>query len=75
MTSLNAGGLTGKVILKEKDGTVRPGPLKDVAAFLEPLGQGVAAKPLATVRVRTVGKKFVPRVAIATVGTKVVFPN
>ncbi len=72
---LSAGGLTGKVILKEKDGTARPGPLKDVAAFLEPMGSVQTVKPLSTVRMKTVGKKFVPRVAIATVGTKVIFPN
>ena len=71
-----AGGLQGRVILKEKDGTPRPGPLKDVAAFLEPLSApALSVKPLPTLRVKTAGKKFVPRVAIATVGTKVIFPN
>ena len=72
---LAAGGLTGKVILREKDGTPRPGPLRDVAAFLEPVAGGPAVKPLPTVKVKTVGKKFVPRVAVATVGTRVMFPN
>ena len=72
---LLAGALTGKVILREKDGTPRPGPLKDVAAFLEPLAPTLPAKAMAALRVKTVGKKFVPRVAIATVGTKVSFPN
>ncbi len=72
---LSAGGLTGKVVLREKDGTPRPGPLRDVAAFLEPVSGGPAVRPLPTVKVKTVGKKFVPRVAVATVGTRVMFPN
>lgn len=72
---LRAGGVQGPVQLREKDGRARPS-LKDCVALLEPLD---AAPPLAgpskAVVIRTVGKQFIPRVAIATPGTDVAFPN
>ncbi len=70
-----AGGVHGTVLLREKDGRIRPG-LKDCVALLEPLDAPVPtpgpSKPLA---IRTLGKQFVPHVAIATPGTEVSFPN
>jgi plastocyanin len=72
---LQAGGLQGPVTVVDKDGKVRES-LKDVAAFLEaiqaPRGS-VARQPL--LKVKTQGKRFVPRVAITTPGSEVSFPN
>lgn len=73
--TLQAGGLQGQVRMLEKDGRYRSS-LQDVVAMLEPLDAvrpRVPALPLQ--RIRTVGKRFAPRVAIATPGTEVAFPN
>jgi plastocyanin len=65
----------GLVRLHERDGRLRTS-LKDVVALLEPLdANGPKAGPSKPVAIRTVGKQFVPRVAIATPGTEVSFPN
>jgi len=72
---LVAGGLQGPVQLREKDGRLRAS-LVDCVAMLEPLEAAVAAAgPSSPVAIRTVGKQFLPRVAIATPGTEVTFPN
>ncbi|GLH73511.1 hypothetical protein GETHLI_20130 [Geothrix limicola] len=72
---LSAGSLQGPVRLREKDGRLRPS-LKDCVAMLEPLEAAVpAAGPSKPVTIRTVGKQFIPRVALATPGTEVAFPN
>jgi len=72
---LPAGSLLGAVRILEKDGRVRPS-LKDAVAILEPLRRdGPGPGPSATVVIRTVGKQFIPRVALATPGTEVSFPN
>lgn len=72
---LLAGGLQGSVRLREKNGRLRPS-LKDCVAILEPLAAPAAvAAPSKPVTIRTVGKQFIPRVAIATRGTEVSFPN
>jgi plastocyanin len=72
---LEAGGVQGPVQLRAKDGRPRSS-LKDCVALLEPLD---AAQPVAgpskAVVIRTVGKQFIPRVALATPGTEVTFPN
>lgn len=73
--TLQAGSLQGPVRLVEKDGRAREG-LKDCIAILEPTG---GPRPRAAVRpplrIRTVGKRFVPRVAWTTPGSEVSFPN
>jgi hypothetical protein len=72
---LLAGSLTGTVKILNKDGKFRD-PVKDVIAILEPLNAPrpkVTPRPL--LRVKTHGKKFVPRVAWTTPGSSVVFPN
>ncbi|HJW73621.1 MAG TPA: hypothetical protein VJ486_12400 [Geothrix sp.] len=70
-----AGGLQGPVQIREKNGQLRAS-LKDCVALLEPLeAGGPTAGPSRQVLIRTVGKQFVPRVALATPGTEVVFPN
>ena len=72
---LVAGALRGPVQLREKDGRLRAS-LRDCVALLEPLGTTPAvAGPSSPVSIRTVGKQFLPRVAIATPGTEVTFPN
>ena len=74
-TALQAGSLQGEVRLVEKDGRAREG-LKDCIAILEPVGgprPKVQPRPL--VRIRTAGKRFVPRVAWTTPGSEVSFPN
>jgi hypothetical protein len=72
---LAAGSLQGPVRLHERDGRLRPS-LQDCVAILEPVDAPVPlpgpSKPLS---IRTVGKQFIPRVAIATPGTEVAFPN
>ncbi len=72
---LLAGGLSGPVKLMDKDGKPRE-TLKDVIAILEPVSAPrprPEKRPL--VRIRTVGKKFAPRVAWTTSGSDVSFPN
>jgi hypothetical protein len=72
---LLAGSLSGTVRILEKDGRPRD-PLRDVIAILEPLNAPrpkVGLRPL--LRVKTHGKKFVPRVAWTTPGSPVAFPN
>ncbi|MDP1830489.1 MAG: hypothetical protein Q8K67_00380 [Geothrix sp.] len=72
---LVAGGVQGPVRLREKDGRLRA-TLKDCVAILEPVEAPVpVAGPSSPVSIRTVGKQFIPRVAIATPGTEVTFPN
>jgi len=73
--TLFAGSVQGPVQIKEKDGRLRAS-LKDCVALLEPIEGAVPpAGPLKPVAIRTVGKQFLPRVAIATPGTEVTFPN
>lgn len=72
---LFAGGLTGPVKLLDKNGKPRE-TLKDVIAILEPAAaprSPVEKRPL--LKIRTAGKKFVPRVAWTTPGSLVTFPN
>jgi len=72
---LRGGGVQGPVQLREKDGRIRPS-LRDCVALLEPLEAGLPiAGPSKALVIRTVGKQFIPRVAIATPGTEVAFPN
>jgi hypothetical protein len=72
---LPAGSLEGPVRILERDGRARPG-LEDAVAMLEPLRPGLPAPgPSGPVTIRTLGKKFIPRVALATPGTEVAFPN
>ncbi|MCE1205403.1 MAG: hypothetical protein LWW79_12460 [Holophagaceae bacterium] len=72
---LGAGGVQGPVQLREKDGRLRAS-LRDCVALLEPLDAAQpGAGPSKPVVIRTVGKQFIPRVAIATPGTEVAFPN
>jgi plastocyanin len=74
--ALAAGSLQGPVRILERDGSVRPG-LRDAVALLEPSRPGPWPwpAPSAPLVIRTVGKRFLPRVAIATPGTEVRFPN
>jgi hypothetical protein len=73
--SLVAGGVQGPVQIKEKDGRIRA-TLTDCVALLEPLGVALPVPgPSRPVTIRTVGKQFLPRVALATPGTEVTFPN
>ena len=72
---LSAGGVRGPVRLHEKDGRLRAS-LVDCVAILEPLSAPVPpAGPSKAVTIRTLGKRFTPRVALATPGTDVSFPN
>jgi plastocyanin len=72
---LSAGGLQGPVRLREKDGRPRAS-LQDCVAILEPLDAPVTqAGPSRPVAIRTLGKRFLPRVSLATPGTEVAFPN
>jgi plastocyanin len=72
---LPAGSLLGDVRILEQDGRIRTS-LKDAVAILEPVQRaGPGPGPSATVVIRTVGKQFIPRVALATPGTEVSFPN
>ncbi len=72
---LLAGGLSGPVKLLDKNGKPRE-TLRDVIAILEPLA---APKPILEkrplLRIRTMGKRFAPRVAWTTPGSLVTFPN
>ena len=72
---LMAGGLSGPVQLLDKNGKPRE-TLKDVIAILEPVNAPkptIEKRPM--LRIRTVGKKFAPRVAWTTPGSQVSFPN
>lgn len=71
---LLAGGLQGPVKVVDKDGKARSS-LKDAIAILEPLNRRVEAQKRPTLRIRTTGKRFVPRVAWTTPGSPVAFPN
>lgn len=72
---LGAGALQGEVRIFDPSG--RPWPsLQDAVAILEPQGAAPAGTaPSAQVVIRTQAKTFSPRVALATPGTEVVFPN
>jgi plastocyanin len=71
--ALVAGSLQGPVKIVDKDGKTRDS-LRDCIAILEPLGPKPALDkhPL---RIRTVGKRFAPRVAWTTPGSPIAFPN
>ncbi len=71
---LLAGSLQGPVKVVDKDGKARPS-LKDAIAILEPLNHRVEARKRPALRIRTTGKRFVPRVAWTTPGSSVSFPN
>lgn len=58
----------------EKDGKARES-LKDCIAILEPTGVRPRAATRPLLRIRTAGKRFVPRVAWTTPGSEVSFPN
>ena len=72
--ALAVGSLHGPVRLTEKDGRTREN-LKDCIAILEPTGVRPKVAPRPLLRIRTVGKRFVPRVAWTTPGSVVAFPN
>ncbi len=74
-TPLLAGGLSGPVKLMDKNGKARES-LKDVIAILEPLAAprpALGKRPL--LRIRTVGKRFAPRVAWTTPSSLCTFSN
>lgn len=71
---LVAGGLKGPVTLLDREG--RPvEALTDTLAMLEPLGPRLPVAPRPPLRIRTLGKRFIPRVAWTTPGSEVAFPN
>ncbi|HJU84375.1 MAG TPA: hypothetical protein VJ600_09195, partial [Holophagaceae bacterium] len=70
---LLAGALQGPVRIVDKDGKAREN-LRDCIAILEPLGPRPRLDKH-PVRIRTVGKRFAPRVAWTTPGSVVSFPN
>jgi plastocyanin len=71
---LSGGSLQGPVRLRDKDGRFRA-TLKDAVALLEPLDAPLPVGPSKAVAIRTLGKRFIPRVSLATPGTEVTFPN
>jgi plastocyanin len=72
---LSAGSVQGSVRIREKGGQPRA-TLQDCVALLEPVEAPMAvAGPWKPVTIRTLGKRFLPRVSIATPGTDVSFPN
>ena len=71
---LLAGGLQGPVKVVDRDGKVRDS-LKDTIAILEPVGRRAEAPKRPLLRIRTTGKRFLPRVAWTTPGSPVSFPN
>jgi hypothetical protein len=72
---LSAGGVEGPVQVRERNGKVRPS-LQDCVALLEPVDITLPLPgPSKAIAIRTLGKQFLPRVAIATPGTEVSFPN
>ena len=67
--------LQGSVKILDRDGKPRPN-LKDCVAILEPASSGGPKRaPQKPLSIRTYGKQFVPRIAIVTPGTEVVFPD
>lgn len=50
-------------------------PLADAVALLEPVGGGVAVKPMPDTEIAQVKRQFAPRVTVITTGTRVTFPN
>ncbi|HXC16431.1 MAG TPA: hypothetical protein VNV60_03215 [Holophagaceae bacterium] len=71
---LLAGGLQGPVKVVDRDGKIRDS-LKDAIAILEPVGHRAEAPKRPMLRIRTTGKRFLPRVAWTTPGSPVSFPN
>lgn len=71
---LLGGSLQGPVRMRDKDGHFRAS-LKDGVALLEPLDAPLPVAPSKAVVIRTLGKRFSPRVSLATPGTDVTFPN
>ena len=69
-----AGGLKGPVTILGKEGR-RLDALTDCLAMLESLGPRPRVEKRPPIRIRTVGKRFVPRVSWTTPGSEVVFPN
>jgi hypothetical protein len=69
-----AGGLKGPVSIIGRDGLPFDA-LIDALAMLEPLGPRPPIDKRPLLRIRTAGKKFVPRVAWTTPGSEVAFPN
>lgn len=69
-----AGELKGPVSILGKDGR-RFKSLADGLAMLEPLGPRPPVEKRPPTRIRTVGKRFVPRVSWTTPGSEVAFPN
>ena len=70
-----AGGLQGPVKVLDKDGKPRE-TLKDTIAILEATGpQKPPLEKRPVLKVRTQGKRFVPRVSFTTPGSPVAFPN
>lgn len=70
-----AGGLQGPVKVLDKDGKARAS-LKDTIAILEFLGpQRPIVEKRSLLKLRTQGKRFVPRVSFTTPGSPVSFPN
>lgn len=75
MVPMWGGCLQGTVRILDKDGTARRS-LADCVAILE-LAEGLKPRmePSKPVRIRTLEKRFVPRVTFVTPGTEVAFPN
>ncbi|BDU68107.1 hypothetical protein GETHOR_02080 [Geothrix oryzae] len=69
-----AGELKGPVTILRKDGR-RLEALADGLAMLEPLGPKPRLEKRPLTRIRTLGKRFVPRVSWTTPGSEVAFPN
>ncbi|HJW74017.1 MAG TPA: hypothetical protein VJ486_14420 [Geothrix sp.] len=72
--TLAAGGLKGPVSILDKDGRRRES-LADCLAILDPTGPHRAADKRPLLRIKTAGKRFVPRVSWTTAGSEVAFPN
>lgn len=73
-SALAAGTVKGRVVLLDRDGRPREGVV-DLVALLEPASGTAHVRPGPRIQIRTVGKRFVPRVAVVTPGTEVGFPN
>lgn len=73
-SGLIAGGLKGRVTMLDKDGR-RWDALTDCLAMLEPLGPRSKVEKRPLLKIRTSGKRFVPRVSWTTPGSEVAFPN
>jgi hypothetical protein len=72
--SLAAGGLKGPVTLLDREGHPLES-LADALAMLEPLGPKPKVAPRPPLRIRTLGKRFYPRVSWTTPGSEAAFPN